>query len=168
MVILCRRFGITFRSHLQGSSCKDGTDRFSQNVGTNLPLYAARCRRRTRIWEIKVVQVCCSCAYYRWSCHYVENFKLVEYSKSRASGEHELRILTGGTCFGSRSHDRDWSVSPEYLSVCALNFERDTRPWSGRTILIRQNEKWHDQVIMARYLNKDSQPARWLIGIIDN
>ena len=48
-VILCRRFGTTYRSHHQGArilffgflTLEEGTDWLSQNVGTELPLLAA-------------------------------------------------------------------------------------------------------------------------------
>jgi hypothetical protein len=51
VAISCRRFGTTYRSHLQGSRIfkgqefmipEDGTDILSQNFGKELPLQAAR------------------------------------------------------------------------------------------------------------------------------
>ena len=43
VIILYRRFGTTYHSHLQGPRSlrlEDGTDSLSRNVGTELPLYA--------------------------------------------------------------------------------------------------------------------------------
>ena len=41
VVIPDRRFGTTFRSHFQGASLENGTDKLSENVGKELPLLAA-------------------------------------------------------------------------------------------------------------------------------
>jgi hypothetical protein len=55
VVILYRRFGTTYRYHLQGSTLflafltlKDGTDTLSRNVGKGLPLDAALFPRRAQ------------------------------------------------------------------------------------------------------------------------
>jgi hypothetical protein len=52
VVIPYRRFGTTYRSHLQGSriiDLEDGTNRVPRNVGTELPLYAAQFLRRAQV-----------------------------------------------------------------------------------------------------------------------
>ena len=106
----------------------------------------------------------------RWSCHEFEkklnwwNIRKLSFPANVNWGSLYAAHVSG---LLPMTVTAAW-VQNVCLSVCGLNFETDTRPWSGRRIVIRQNEKWHDQVIMGRYLNKDSQPARWLIGIIDN
>jgi hypothetical protein len=52
VVVLCRRFWTTYRSHLQGSNfltLEDGTYRLFRNFGTELPLSAAQCAKRVQI-----------------------------------------------------------------------------------------------------------------------
>jgi hypothetical protein len=52
VIILYRRFGTTYRSHIQGSNfltLEDGTDTLSRNVGKGLPLDAVLNPRRGQI-----------------------------------------------------------------------------------------------------------------------